>query len=376
MSPQPSIFYHKTSTSYQVAQEATRNSYLSCMKFRWLEVGINLLFWITTAWFIVSIFSIETQEVIIESDGFENIKTVRNQDLIYLLFYIVGVAATLFYCQIALVQRLKQGINISKLALLSAAFFFMAFLFCIGLPKLVIPWLKVLIPIPLTLGILLFYFAVASGYGIGKVWWTTEAQRQRLALEKKQAELNLLRAQLQPHFLFNVLNNLLAMVDQENNPKMARTIARLSGLLRYVVYETGDEKVLLEKDLQFIRDYADLQLMRYEQDEVDFQLAVKGPMHHQKVEPGIFISFVENAFKHGVQAEEQSFVHLNFDLTKPGSIIFTIKNSLHPNYPVSNQGGTGLMATQQRLNIIYPNQHQLKIERHPHFLVTLELTTT
>ncbi len=350
------------------------NGYLSSMKFKWLEAGINLLFWIATGWFVVSVFSIETQEVIMESDGYENIKTVRNHNLINLLFYILGVAAILFYSHIYLITRLTRGLRIARLFLLSLLAFALAFVLCVGLPGLVLPFLKVLVPIPLTLGILFFYFAVSAGYGIGKVWWITEGQRQRLALEKKQAELNLLRSQLQPHFLFNVLNNLLAMVDQTSNPKMASTIDRLSGLLRYVVYETGDEKVFLEKEIQFIRDYAELQLMRYEQDEVDFQLTVNGSPQSLMVEPGIFITFVENAFKHGVQAEEQSFVHITFDLNQDKKVIFNIKNSIHPDYPQS-EGGTGLVTTKKRLQIVYPRQHQLTITQSPHFSVTLELET-
>ncbi|GJM34357.1 MAG: sensor histidine kinase [Saprospiraceae bacterium] len=343
------------------------------MKTKWLEAGINLLFWGCTGWFIVSTFSVESQEIIMETNGYESIKTVRNFDRANLLLLNVLIACLLFYTNLYLITRLKKRENFFYPLLFSGAAFLVALLLITSLPRVFFFGIQTIISIPLVFGILLFYYAVSVGYGIGKLWWIAEAQRQRLTLEKKQAELNLLRLQLHPHFLFNVLNNLLAMVDQKRNPKMAETIDRLSGMLRYVVYETERDSVSLEKEINFIRDYAELQLMRYEQEEVDFKLTVEGEDRAILVEPGIFISFVENAFKHGVQAEEQSFVQVCFDLTIAGKIIFTVRNSIHPNYPSLEKGGTGLAATRKRLQIVYPDQHQLTIKEDQCYTLKLEL---
>ena len=226
-------------------------------------------------------------------------------------------------------------------------------------------------------GILIFYIASALGYGFIKMWIENERDKKQLELVKNQAELNLLKSQLQPHFLFNTMNNLLSMVDQKNNPKLAKSIDMLSGLLRYVVYETKSEKVPIAGEIEFIKNFAELHLLRFEDGEIDFKFEVNGVLDQQKIEPGILLCYVENAFKHGVQPEEHSFIYIKMNASSPQEISFVIENSIPKEIKLKQEiaGGFGLKTNLERLQLAYPGRHTIQIKEEATFLVTLTLQT-
>ena len=193
-------------------------------------------------------------------------------------------------------------------------------------------------------------------------------------VDKKQAELTLLRNQLQPHFLFNALNNLLSLVNPSENPKLANSFDRLSQLLRYVIEETSTDKVSIAKEIEFLKNYIQLQILRFNEGEVDIEFEVIGPYDSQQVEPGLFIVFLENAFKYGTEPEKTAKIQILFELSDPYSIQFQIKNKvLMRNI---NGVGTGIEATRKRLGLIYPEAHQLSIANAEEFLVKLIIKTT
>jgi LytS/YehU family sensor histidine kinase len=229
------------------------------------------------------------------------------------------------------------------------------------------------IPKEIAFGIVIFYFALSIAYGMTRLLIDKSRREQQLIIDKKQAELSLLRNQLQPHFLFNAINNLLSMVDPSKNPKLVSSFDRLSQLLRYVIEETDTGKVSIAEEIEFLKNYIELQLLRFNEGEVNIHFNVSGKHVSQKVEPGLFIAFVENAFKYGTEPERTATIEIELDVTRPDAILFTIKNKV---LMTNISGvGTGLEKTRKRLDLIYPNAHQLSISHTEDFIVSLTIIT-
>ena len=346
------------------------------MKKKALFISMHLLFWIFTSWLIVASFSI-TEHLVTNNNGIITDDIERSDELIW--FFTLGQPffALYFYLQLFLTKNLvrldKIKILIWRTIALIAAFYF---IYLAVVYFFFINQIHILSFPSLWYGIFLFYFIIAIAYGFIDAWNYTEKKKKQLEINNKEAQLNLLRAQLHPHFLFNTLNNLLAMVDQIQNPKLTQSIETLSSLLRYVVYENQEPKVTLAKEIQFIKDFAALHLLRYEENEIDFKLTITGNYNQQLIEMGMVLSFVENAFKHGLQPETPSFVYIVINMEKPNEVSFTITNSIHSQKIIFEKGGYGLQATKDRLSLAYPNAHQLEIEHNKHqYTVSLKLNT-
>jgi len=346
------------------------------MKNKWVFYCLHLLFWVCTSWLIIASFSI-TEHMVNIDEGVVSDSISRSDELIW--FFSIGQPffAWYFYLQIFLTKKHARQKNLVMLAwqslLLISVFYslYLTVVYFIFPEHIHILWFP-----SLWYGIFIFYIIIAIAYGFIYAWMQAEKDRKQLEVVNKQAELNLLRAQLHPHFLFNTMNNLLAMVDQEHSPKLAKSIDTLSSLLRYVVYENEQAKVSIAKEIQFIQDFASLHLLRFEEDEIDFKLEVVGQNDSQLIEMSMLLCFVENAFKHGVQPEVPSFIHILIDLSKPNNLLFTIKNSVHPSLKNQQIGGYGLQATRERLRLAYPSLHQLDIKSSKdHYTVTLTLYT-
>ncbi|MBK8556763.1 MAG: sensor histidine kinase [Lewinellaceae bacterium] len=329
-----------------------------------------LLFWILSAWLIVSSFSIQSQEIELVN-GEETLRIVRNQTMIWQLMGVVLTASALFFIHTLWLQQQRVKSVAYSLALLGLSLLFQPIIHY-STPVRYGP----IIPLELWAGILVFYYMAALAYSLFNIWQRSEARHQETVLQRNKAELALLRTQLHPHFLFNVLNNLLAMVDQEQQPALAQSIDKLSGLLRYVVYETGADQVALEKELDFIRNYAALQKLRFESGEIDFHMEVQGDYKQQFIEPGIFIPFIENAFKYGVEPEQRSCIQLNINCSQPYTIPFEIGNPVYPALRKLASGGAGLHNVRERLELVYPGKHQLQVKDDGHqFSICLNLNT-
>ena len=346
------------------------------MKKNWVLFTLHMLFWIFTSWLIVASFSI-TEHMVTNNNGIITDDINRSDELIW--FFSIGQPffAVYFYLQLFLTKKLVKLGRIKALILKSlllivlfySTYFAVVYSFFIG--QVHVLWFP-----SLWYGIFIFYIIIAIAYGFIDAWNATEKIKKQLEISNKEAELNLLRAQLHPHFLFNTLNNLLAMVDQEQSPKLAKSIDTLSSLLRYVVYENQEPKVTIAKEIQFIKDFSALHLLRFEDDEVDFRITILGNYDQQLIEMSILLSFVENAFKHGVQPETASYIYITIDIAKPNEIIFTIENTMHTEKMPFEKGGYGLQATKDRLKLAYLNEHQLDItENSNQYSVKLKLNT-
>ncbi len=209
----------------------------------------------------------------------------------------------------------------------------------------------------------LVFISLSLSYGIGKNWVINERKKQQLNQESMRAELKFLKSQLNPHFLFNVLNMAYSSASRNGDERTADIIEKLSGLMRYMLYESNVETVEMNKEIEFIRTYIKLQKMRFSSDmpvKVNFEL--RGDGSSCRIAPLILISFIENAFKYGVKLQQESEINLTLHLLN-GEVDFTITNTVFENRNSLKEkdSGIGLKNTQKRLELIYPDRHTLDI---------------
>lgn len=198
-------------------------------------------------------------------------------------------------------------------------------------------------------------------------------EKKSLASENAQAELQLLKAQIHPHFLFNTLNNIYSF--SMNKPSVAgELVLKLSDTLRYMVSECEAPLVPVEKELKMLQDYIGLETVRYGK-RLDLEVEVKGDYSEKLIAPLLLIPFVENCFKHGAsQVLSKPWIRLRIDIADD-MLLFTLMNS-KPSQPVYANGknGIGLRNVMKRLELLYPQQHRLRIESDGDmFFVNLQL---
>lgn len=217
---------------------------------------------------------------------------------------------------------------------------------------------------------LLFSIAVKTT----KRWVQTEAERKEAANIKLQSELQLLHYQLQPHFFFNSLNNIYALVDISPD-KAKSSIHSLSKLMRYMLYETNMESVPLSKEIEFMKKYIDLMKLRVS-DKTEVSYHFPSEETGIQIAPLLFISLVENAFKHGVSATKESKIEINMKCENT-KVFFTIENDNFPKKTDDKSGsGIGLLNIEKRLELLYPNKNSFKtFVKENRFVAQLEIET-
>jgi len=200
---------------------------------------------------------------------------------------------------------------------------------------------------------------------------SSQLQNTRLQHQNTQLELNYLKSQVNPHFLFNVLNSIYALTEEES-PRAAQMVQQLSGMMRYALYETAESVVPLQKELQFIRDYVALEKTRAAK-RLDLTLELPDNTgEHLQIAPFILIAFVENAFKHGVEnTSKRSWMRVVAQVDDV-TLQLEVANSKPVNQSVK-PGGLGLENVRKRLTLLYP-AHKLRITDEPaEFIVQLTL---
>lgn len=199
----------------------------------------------------------------------------------------------------------------------------------------------------------------ANFYGFTSAWFRDRQNQRDLEQEKLRAELKALKHQVNPHFLFNVLNSLYGLAFRNDDEPTAEGIAKLSQLMRYMLYESNDREVPLERELDYLENYISLQKLRLD-DKTDLKFEVVGNVGGRSIAPMLLIPFVENAFKYGISTAKSSFVHIFLE-SGPDYLRFEVKNSMHIIHspPKEEFGGIGLDNVQKRLNLLYPGQYQL-----------------
>ncbi len=183
------------------------------------------------------------------------------------------------------------------------------------------------------------------------------AERQA---ENLKTELSFLRSQINPHFIFNILNNLVAL-ERMKSPELGPTILKLSALMQYMLYETGEDKVQLSMEVEYLQSYIDLQRQRFGKNLPIF-VSMDEPEGVYEIEPMLLIPFVENAFKHGAGMIDQRAIHVDLHV-KDGVLYFGVKNKYDADSrEIKDKGsGIGLTNVKRRLILLYPSGHSLRI---------------
>jgi two-component system LytT family sensor kinase len=186
-------------------------------------------------------------------------------------------------------------------------------------------------------------------------------QNEKKALENANlnAEVNFLKSQINPHFLFNTLNTIYAQA-HSRSVNTEFSIIKLSDLLRYVLYDSGDDKVELAKDIQYINNYIDLQRLRLSK-KVTINYSVTGDMQEKRIAPLLLINFIENAFKHGISYSHASSIEVSIVIFEE-TLTLTVINPIIESDRFA-PGGLGLKNVSRRLELLYAGKHQLDIQR-------------
>ena len=219
----------------------------------------------------------------------------------------------------------------------------------------------------------LLFVMLALAYRFSKDWFINEKQRISLGEWKALNELNTLKNQINPHFLFNSLNSLFSMSLQSGDDRTAEGIRKLSEMMRYVFDKANLEKVALTDEIQYIEDYIYLQKLRFE-DAVMVETDFSGISENSSIAPMILIPFIENAFKYGVNSTEKNKIICKLSCQNKQFSVYISNKIVEQSEPISSNG-IGLMNVKKRLELLYPDQHSLNIyQKNDLFVVELKIS--
>lgn len=212
-------------------------------------------------------------------------------------------------------------------------------------------------------------FLIAGSSSIFQIitdWFRQLTERQELQTRTMQSELRFLKSQINPHFLFNTLNNLYALTLKKSD-KAPDIVIKLSEMMRYMLYECNEKQVPLYKEVNYLRNYLDLEALR-QHENIRIAFNVEGSIGDQQIAPLLFIPFLENSFKHGLNTQlAAGFVDIHLSVAD-NAVDFRIENSKgqtiarHDNRP---SGGIGLENVRRRLNLLYPDRYKLVVSNNP-----------
>lgn len=216
------------------------------------------------------------------------------------------------------------------------------------------------------------FISIAVALKIFKINLENTIKLAELQKQNDRTELDLLKNQINPHFLFNTLNNVY--IQTRIQPiKAADMILKLSDFLRYQLYECSEGKVLLKSEVEYLKNYVELQKLRIAHADIKFE--VSGTYKGLMIQPFMFISFLENAFKHGISSQSvENFIHIHVNIVEK-YVIFAVKNSkIDTKSQDSKSKGIGLINIKKRLELLYPNKYELFIdEKEKYFIVELKI---
>lgn len=218
-----------------------------------------------------------------------------------------------------------------------------------------------------------FILLIALSYALIKYWFQSEQQKRLLYEEKLITEMAFLKSQINPHFLFNMLNSFYAKALKNDVPELADGIANLAELMRYMVYETNADKVALEKEIHHLKKFIQVYQLRIaKEDDVFINFTIKGAVDNIQISPMLLIPFVENAIKHGVDPKSKSIIDISLNVSDK-FLSYKVKNTIHQtvNGLKENASGFGLENLERRLAILYPNAHTLNIKEEKGYFISL-----
>ncbi len=196
-------------------------------------------------------------------------------------------------------------------------------------------------------------------------WFALEARKKEIENEKLTSELRFLKAQINPHFLFNTLNNLYSLAFMQS-PNTTEVIAKLSQMMRYMIYDSNHPKVLLSKEIEYMQSYISLEKLRLNE-QIPIEFEVMGNPDTVQIVPLILITFLENAFKHGVGNNfAKAWVKVSIDVQEK-KCVYQVINSKLPNGNNLEKSGIGLQNVQRRLDLSYPQTYTLNVKNEKEF---------
>lgn len=206
---------------------------------------------------------------------------------------------------------------------------------------------------------LLLICAISASASLAVHYYKQETIRKSFESEKLTGELQFLKSQINPHFLFNVLNNMYGL-SLKKSDLLPDSILKLSGMMRYMLYESEDKEVPLKNEISYLDSFIDLQKLRLA-NRIDISFLKEGAIDDKRISPMILIPFVENAFKHGITHNGNSyiFIYLKID---GDTMIFKTDNPFTGHKAKDKASGVGVQNVQRRLALLYPQRHSLKKE--------------
>ncbi|MBZ4189590.1 sensor histidine kinase [Niabella beijingensis] len=220
------------------------------------------------------------------------------------------------------------------------------------------------------LGIYVLLLLWTGAVVVPLAWWIYKNQKEKLglksALGSSQANLSFLRSQINPHFLFNALNTLYGTALQENADRTGEGIQKLGDMMRFMLHENVQDKILLLREVEYLNNYIDLQKLRIvNSSDIIIQVKIDEPASGLQIAPMLLIPFIENAFKHGISLKEHSYITITLH-TQNNVLYFDVQNSIHlkpDGDPEKLKSGIGLMNVKERLQLEYPDRHELVIRQ-------------
>lgn len=348
----------------------------------WLEILLHVLVWVAIFYVLGVIGSLSSFTIRIQTNhsGMVMQRNVKTSLHPY-SFVIIGFLMMLFYSNAFWLfkKTVKWRNGYQQIAVVAAWFAFIFFVdyFIVGylldsrnhsipnsqltgIPDFVRnSWWHMQVTI---LMIFLFTLGSSIAYFFSKAWVNNELIRKQLAAYQLSTEIKFLKSQINPHFLFNTLNNLFSMAQDKGNDELAEGISKLSEMMRYMIYESNAEIVPLEKEIEYLKNCILLNKLRYADDEVRVVFNYPADVTGLFIAPMIFIPFVENAFKHGVLIGQPWQIDMDVSLFDK-QVLFRCENK---NYSFvkkmdDNTNGIGLENVKRRLELLYPDKYELMI---------------
>jgi two-component system LytT family sensor kinase len=203
-------------------------------------------------------------------------------------------------------------------------------------------------------------FGISTFVRLTGQWMSSERHKQELENEKLISELGFLKSQINPHFLFNTLNNICSLARKKSD-ETENALIKLSEIMRYMIDESKEDKVLLSKEIEYLNNYIELQRLRLS-GKVKILFAITGDPTTKMIDPLLLIPFVENAFKHGISYREEPLISISLKI-RDNALNFQIENTVFRSNGESlpDEPGIGLRNVRRRLDLLYPEKHELRI---------------
>lgn len=227
------------------------------------------------------------------------------------------------------------------------------------------PAIEKVIPVIIINSVSLWLLAIVTS-----IVWTFYYKLKQTEHERLLAQIASLKSQINPHFLFNTLNNIYAIAI-DTSPKAADMIDKLSEMMRYTMKDTQRNFIPLEDEINYVSNYIELQRLRLDRS-VKLEYSSLNDIPNMQIAPMLLIPFIENAFKHGVNSEQKSYIKIEISMNKNEFRLSVINNKVNVQQNISEKSSLGIENTKHRLNLIYPSKHLLVInDTEKQFIVSL-----